>query len=97
MRNALVLKLEEEDPIPGYYCQEVSSPGLERPLNKPYDYQRIAGRNAQIRTYSALHCRKRFDGSLAGLAGFNVLGEWEGETIEIPLELIAKANLALEL
>lgn len=95
--EALDLKLDEEDPIPGSYCLEVSSPGLERPLKKPSDYQRFAGRKAQIRTYSALHGRKRFEGILAGLAGDNVLLEWEGETIEIPLELIAKANLALEL
>src|SRR5690606_40192933 len=59
--EALDLKLDEEDPIPGSYCLEVSSPGLERPVKKPSDYQRFAGRKAQIRTYSALHARIRFE------------------------------------
>lgn len=95
--EALDQKLDEEDPIPGPYFLEVSSPGLERPLKKRSDYERFAGRLVQIRTFSALHGRKRFEGVLGGLNGENVVLEWGGETIEIPLELISKANLALEL
>lgn len=90
-------KLDEEDPIPGPYSLEVSSPGLERPLKKAADYERFAGRKVNLRTYSGIHGRKHFEGVLEGLKGDNVLLKWEGETIEIPLELIAKANLALEL
>lgn len=90
-------KLDAEDPIPGAYSLEVSSPGLERPLKKKTDYERFSGRRAQIRTYSGIHGRKRFEGILQGLQDENVLLLWEGETIEIPLELVAKANLALEL
>ena len=90
-------KLDQEDPIPGAYSLEVSSPGLERPLKKRSDYERFAGRLVQIRTYSGVHGRKRFEGILEGLQGDNVLLKWDGETIEIPLELVSKANLALEL
>ncbi|NLL43435.1 MAG: ribosome maturation factor RimP [Firmicutes bacterium] len=90
-------KLDEEDPIPGSYSLEVSSPGLERPLKKEADFQRFAGRSVEIRTYRGIHGRKRFTGMLEGLQDQNVLLKWEGETIEIPLELIAKANLAMEL
>ena len=90
-------KLDEEDPIPGSYSLEVSSPGLERPLKKETDFQRFAGRKVQIRTYRGVHGRKNFEGVLEGLRDQNVLLQWEGETIEIPMELIAKANLALEL
>jgi len=90
-------KLDEEDPIPGSYSLEVSSPGLERPLKKEADFQRFAGRSVEIRTYRGIHGRKRFTGMLEGLLDQNVLLKWEGETIEIPLELIAKANLAMEL
>ena len=90
-------KLDEEDPIAGAYSLEVSSPGLERPLRKAADYERFAGRQVQIRTYSGIYGRKRFEGTLEGLLGENVLLKWEGETIEIPLELVSKANLAMEL
>ena len=89
-------KLDAEDPIPGAYSLEVSSPGLERPLKKATDYVRFAGRQVQIRTYSGIHGRKRFEGTLEGFENDNVLLKWEGETIEIPLELVAKANLAME-
>lgn len=94
--EALDERLDAEDPIPGAYSLEVSSPGLERPLKKPQDYQRFAGRAVSIRTYQGLHGRKRFEGVLVGLQEQVVLLEWEGEIIEIPLELIAKANLAVE-
>lgn len=90
-------KLDEEDPIPGPYSLEVSSPGLERPLKKLQDYERFSGRSVFIRTYRGLHGHKRFTGILRGLREQTVLLEWEGEIIEIPLELIAKANLVMEL
>ena len=95
--QALDLKLDAEDPIPGAYSLEVSSPGLERPLKKASDYQRFKGRLVKIRTYSGLHGRKRFEGILEGLRDENVVLKWEGDTIEIPLELAAKANLAMDL
>lgn len=95
--EALDKKLDEADPISGAYSLEVSSPGLERPLKKTRDYERFAGRQVQIRTYSGIYGRKRFEGVLQGLQGENVLLNWDGETIEIPLELVAKANLAMEL
>ncbi|HBG02665.1 MAG TPA: ribosome maturation factor RimP [Firmicutes bacterium] len=95
--QALDEKLDAEDPIPGAYSLEVSSPGLERHLKKAVDYQRFAGRLVNIRTYSGVHGRKRFVGRLEGLRGENVLLKWEGDTIEIPLELVAKANLAMDL
>lgn len=95
--EALEKRLDEADPIPGSYSLEVSSPGLEWPLKKRADYERFQGRRVQIHTYSGIHGRKRFEAVLAGLDGDNVLLEWEGDTIEIPLELISKANLVLEL
>ena len=82
--QALDLKLDAEDPIPGAYSLEVSSPGLERPLKKASDYQRFKGRLVKIRTYSGLHGRKRFEGILEGLRDENVVLKWEGDTIEFP-------------
>ena len=43
--------LDEKDPIPGTYLLEVSSPGLERPLKKLDDFQRFAGRKAEIKLF----------------------------------------------
>ncbi len=88
--------LDEEDPIPGPYSLEVSSPGLERPLKKESDYVRFAGRLVNIRTYAAVEGRKNFQGTLMGLEDGQVLVDLDGQQISIPLDKIAKARLAVE-
>lgn len=42
--------VEELDPFPGSYTLEVSSPGLDRPLRRPADFERFAGEKAEART-----------------------------------------------
>ena len=88
--------LDQEDPIPGPYSLEVSSPGLERPLKKESDYKRFAGRLVNIRTYSAVDGRKSFQGTLLGLSEGQVQVEVDGTVYAIPLDLISKAQVAVE-
>lgn len=88
--------LDREDPIPGPYSLEVSSPGLERPLKKESDYVRFAGRLANIRTYQAINGQKNFQGTLMGIEDGKVLIEINGEATAIPLDMISKARLAVE-
>src|SRR6266540_5727424 len=40
--------LDVEDVVPGHYTLEVSSPGVERKLLKPQDYERFYGRKVKI-------------------------------------------------
>jgi len=94
--------LDVEDVIPGHYSLEVSSPGLDRPLKKPADYERFVGRLVKVRTYEALpddagNKRKTFIGQLLGLVDGNVAMKLsEGQSASIPLEKVAKANLEYE-
>ncbi|KAB0665797.1 ribosome maturation factor RimP [Oryzomonas japonica] len=94
--------LDVEDVIPGHYSLEVSSPGLDRPLKKPADYERFVGRLVKVRTFEALpddagNKRKTFVGRLEGLADGNVVIKLtEGQSASIPLEKVAKANLEFE-
>ena len=94
--------LDVEDFIQCRYSLEVSSPGLNRPLKKPSDYERFSGRLVKIRTYELLtddagNKRKTFAGELLGLEGGIVrLKLTEGQTAGIPLEKVAKANLEFE-
>jgi ribosome maturation factor RimP len=94
--------LEVEDFIQGNYNLEVSSPGLNRPLKKPSDYGRFAGRIVKIKTFELLpddagNMRKTFTGELLGLEGGIVrLNLNEGQTAGIPLGKVAKANLEVE-
>lgn len=94
--------LDVEDVIPDRYTLEVSSPGLNRPLKKPADYVRAAGRLVKIRTAElwadeAGNRRKTFLGELLGLEQEQVrLRLTEGQLAVIPLEKIARANLEFE-
>lgn len=93
--RAISAILDVEDPISGAYSLEVSSPGIDRPLTRPKDYDRYAGHEAKIETHEPVDGRKRFKGVLKGLAGEAVKLESEGETVSLPLKEIAKAKLVL--
>ena len=57
-------RMDEEDFIPDSYVMEISSPGLDRPLKKPKDFERSIGKEVEIRTYRPVdHC-KEFVGTL---------------------------------
>lgn len=88
--------LDVEDPLPGAYLLEVSSPGIDRPLVRPADYQRFAGHEATIETGRPIAGRKRFRGRLGGLVEDGVrLDLAEGEAVVVPLADIHRAKLVL--
>ncbi len=99
----LSMILDVEEVISCNYTLEVSSPGLDRPLKKPSDYERFSGRLIKVRTYEPLqddkgNKRKTFLGKLDGLFdGVIRMTLTEGQSASIPLERVAKANLEFEL
>jgi len=58
--------LDVNDPISGRYNLEVSSPGIDRPLVRPEDFERWAGFEVKIELATPLAGRKRFRGRLEG-------------------------------
>jgi ribosome maturation factor RimP len=90
--------LDVEDVIPGgSYTLEVSSPGLERKLVKPSDYQRFVGRKAKLTLHEPVQNQRRWEGTLAGFSeGIIVLEPEPGRSLEIPLQQVEKANLTFE-
>ncbi|HEX2667259.1 MAG TPA: ribosome maturation factor RimP [Gammaproteobacteria bacterium] len=88
--------LDVEDPIPGHYTLEVSSPGLDRPLRKAADYARFAGERAKVDLALPIEGRRRFTGILKGCEGGEVSIEVDGVLHRLPLEGIAKARLVPE-
>lgn len=90
--------LDAEDPIPGSYLLEVSSPGLERPLKKEADFQRFTGQQVEMKLHRAINGQKKYQGELLGFNGTDKLITIKtGNTnIEIPLQDIAKANLVAD-
>lgn len=62
--RAISVHLSVEDPVPGEYNLEISSPGLERPLVKEKDYKRFLGHEIMVRTILPVENRKNFQGFL---------------------------------
>jgi len=90
--------LDVEDVVPGgRYTLEVSSPGVERKLLKPKDYQRFQGQRARITLREPRDGRRHWEGILAGLHDGSIALETQpGTTMRFPLDEVQKANLKFE-
>ena len=92
-------KLDEIDPIPHNYFLEVSSPGAERPLKKESDYVKAVNKSVNVKTYEPLDGEKEFEGKLLefsnGILKIEVKIKTRKKIVEIPLEKVAKARLAV--
>ena len=97
--------LDVEDVIPAAFTLEVSSPGLDRPLRGPAEYNRFTGRRAKLVMREAIDGQMFFKGRLAGTedgpkgdgAGMAVIIVTDdGRTHRVPLGAITRANLEVE-
>ena len=89
--------LDVEDPLPFAYTLEVSSPGLDRPLRGPDDYQRFEGRLAKIVVREAVDNQKAFEGRLRGVENEEIVLEApNGRVHRLPMRLITRGRLAVE-
>ena len=91
------LEAEGRDPIDGPYRLEVSSPGIDRPLTRPGDYDDWAGHEARITLAEQMGGRKQFSGTLRGTGEggvVHVLGK-DGKDYVLPFDSIASAKLLL--
>ena len=95
--NHLGTVLDVEDFIHSPYTLEVSSPGLERGLYKPADYERFAGNQAKIKIRNPLQGQRNFRGFIVGVAEGKVIFEdrTSGRVL-IPFDEIAKAHLEVD-
>ena len=86
-----------EDVVPGAYTLEVSSPGLDRPLTRPDDYRRFAGRRAKLVMREAVDGQTFFKGRLGGLEDGRVVIDAEDRRRHlVPIGIITRANLEVE-
>lgn len=90
--------LDAQDLISGgAYTFEVSSPGIERPLTKPKDFERFQGQKVKIELREPIDKSKRFSARLVGFDGERVTLEMEqGKTLVVAIADIQKANLKYE-
>jgi ribosome maturation factor RimP len=96
LSRTLSAVLDVEDPIPGTYTLEVSSPGIDRPLTRPKDYARWAGHLARLETAEPVAGRRRFKGTLLGLSDDMVrLRLDDGTETAVPLSAVSRAKLEM--
>jgi ribosome maturation factor RimP len=99
--RALSPVLDVDDPMPGEYLLEVSSPGVDRPLVRPEDFERWAGHEARIEMTELLGGRRRFRGVLEGFEDGEVRLLFEAEpgtepvVIGLQFDHIAEARLVM--
>jgi len=90
--------LDVEDLVPGpSYVLEISSPGLDRKLIKPADYERFGGRLAKVWLNEPVENQNYLEGRLAGYADGVVKLAVRNRDVEVPFAGIKKANLVVEM
>ena len=90
--------LDDEDAVPGEsYTLEVSSPGLERNLSKPRDFERVVGQKIRLGVREPIEGQTRFEGKLSRFVDEVLEVETRpGHTVRVPLKQVQKANLKFE-
>ncbi len=94
--HAVSALLDVEDPVPGEYNLEVSSPGLDRKLTKVEHFQRFEGETLKVTMRFPMDGRRRFRGTLVSSDDENIVVEVDGETYSLPLATIDTARLVPE-
>jgi ribosome maturation factor RimP len=106
--------LDVEDLVPGTeYTLEVSSPGLERKLSRPADFQRFTGSLIKLQTFTAIAQNRRFEGRLTAFTGDTLTLDLSAvkpkgkarknaataqtNELQVPLANVEKANLIPEI
>ena len=84
-----LLEVENVD----YDRLEISSPGLDRVVKKPADFERFAGQVIQIKLRIPLNGRRNFQGELLGLKEGKVGLRLESAEVELEFDNIEKARL----
>lgn len=97
--HAVSAILDVEDPIPGAYDLEVSSPGLDRPLTALDHFRRFTGLDARVETAEAMAGQRRFKGRIEAVEDTTepavVVLSTETGTVRVPYPLVRKAKLVM--
>jgi len=91
--HAVSALLDIEEPMPGSYNLEVSSPGTDRKLTKISHFQRFAGETLKVTTRFPIDGRRRFRGTLVSSDDENIVVEVDGQSHSLPLTMIDTARL----
>ena len=93
MTREISRQLDHEEPFPGSYTLEVTSPGLERPLKKPQHFEKAVGSLITLKKVPGSPGERRIEGILKSTSSTGISVEQEdGSFHEVSFELIQKAR-----
>ena len=92
--HALLDSIEKDDPMPGDYSIEVSSPGLDRALRTPAHFSQFVDNRVKVELLAPRDGRKRYTGVLRRADGESIEMEVDNFSVSIRLKEISKARLA---
>lgn len=85
--------LDVEDPIPGNYHLEISSPGEDRPFFKISQFQRFIGGTVQVQLFSPIQGRRKIKGVIEKVEGEDITLQEGGQLFVVPFSAMSKARL----
>ena len=98
LNRAIGALIDEHELIPSSYTLEVSSPGLDRPLKTPLDFERVIGRRLKVSTLVPIRSRQEFSGELVSAGEESIFVRLDtGDKVQIQLSEIARATQEIKL
>lgn len=88
--------MDVEDPMPGFYSLEVSSPGLDRPLRKVSHFENAVGKQVKLELETPIEKRWRFIGTLVGVNDGLVTVDVDGEPVKLEIAALKRARIVPE-
>ena len=85
--------LDVEDPIPGDYNLEVSSPGLDRPLFELSHFERYQGESVQLTLLAPVAGKRKMTVTLVAVDGDTLVMELDGASLRVPYSQVDRARL----
>lgn len=85
--------IDVEDPLPGSFNLEISSPGMDRPLRKMQDFVRFEGEQVKIKTTVPQEGQRNFTGVIGPIEDDALLLECDDRKVRLPMSMIDKARL----
>jgi ribosome maturation factor RimP len=85
--------LDVHEAVPGSYVLECTSPGINRPLKRPADFERYCGKQIRLVTHEPIEGSRNFHGRLLATRerGIEIEDATHGR-LELPYEAIRRAS-----
>ena len=85
--------LDVDDPIPGNYSLEVSSPGIPRPMFRSWQYERYIGKCVHIKLFKPVDASRKFVGNIVSSDEKTLVLDLKGTHHSFLFSNIVKATL----